>query len=113
MEIINIKEDYPTSDVAVAEVEILIDAYNSVKTHALIKVIHGHGSHGVGGTIRLALRKRLKELQKKHKIRTFIKGEAFSHDNLKNANPTQQEYEILIADEDYQRLNSGVTIIFI
>ena len=113
MEIINIKEDYPTSDVAVAQVEMIIDAYNSVKAHGLLKAIHGHGSHGVGGTIRHALRKRLLQLQKQNKIRTFLKGEAFSRDNLYNLNLTENEYDILTADEDYQRLNSGVTIIMI
>jgi len=113
MEIINIKEDYPTSDVAVAQVEMIIDAYNSVKAHGLLKIIHGHGSHGVGGTIRHALRKRLSELQKQNKIRTFLKGEAFSHDNLYSLNLQETEYDTLTADEDYQRLNSGVTIIMI
>ena len=113
MEIINIKEDYPTSDVAVAEVEIVIDAYNSVNSNAILKIIHGHGSHGVGGTIRHALRKRLNELQKQHKIRAFIKGEAFSRLNLESLNLQYNEYDELKADEDYERLNSGVTIIIV
>jgi hypothetical protein len=35
----------------------------------ILKLIHGYGSSGVGGDIRIALQKRLRELQDEGKIR--------------------------------------------
>jgi len=40
----------------------------------ILKVIHGYGSSGVGGDIRIAIQKRLRELQQQDQIRACICG---------------------------------------
>jgi hypothetical protein len=41
----------------------------------ILKLIHGYGSSGVGGDIRIDVQKRLRELEDKGKIRACIFGE--------------------------------------
>ena len=40
----------------------------------VLKIIHGYGSSGKGGKIRIAARERLDFLQKKNEIRGYITG---------------------------------------
>lgn len=44
----------------------------------LLKVVHGYGSSGVGGDIRVAVQKRLRELVDGGQIRGYIFGENWS-----------------------------------
>lgn len=44
----------------------------------LVKLIHGYGSSGVGGDIRIAVQKRLRELQERAAVRLCIFGEDWS-----------------------------------
>ena len=67
IETLNIKQDFPPADVAVANLEIEIERLTGSQTKA-IKVIHGYGSHGVGGEIKRQLMHRLAELKKFGKI---------------------------------------------
>jgi hypothetical protein len=45
---------------------------------ALLKLIHGYGSTGAGGDIRIAVQKRLRELADDGQIRGCIFGESWS-----------------------------------
>ena len=67
IETINIKNGFPPADVAVANMEIEIDALTFAGKKA-VKVIHGYGSHGVGGEIKKQAHARLVELKKEKKI---------------------------------------------
>lgn len=80
--------------------------------HKLLKVIHGYGSTGVGGDIRLVVQKRLLELVEVGQIRGCIFGENWSrtvpatwdllhiHPELKN-------------DPHLGRSNQGITVILL
>ena len=67
VETINIKEGFPPSDVAVANMEIEIEAltFGGAK---VVKVVHGYGSHGVGGEIKRLAHIRLLELKKQKSL---------------------------------------------
>ena len=111
IETINIKEGFPPSDVAVANMEIAIDAYKKTDTKVL-KVIHGYGSHGVGGVIRLLARQKLEELKKFHKIYDYLPAEKFG-ENIKNSQYILEKYPELILDADLKNYNSGITLVFL
>jgi hypothetical protein len=76
----------------------------------LLKLIHGYGSTGAGGDIRIAVQKRLRELADNGQIRTCISGENWSKSDdeawqLLQSNPD------LKTDPDLGRRNQGITIV--
>ncbi len=108
---LNIKQDMPPCDVAVAKMELEIEAL-SKSEYGVIKVIHGYGSHGTGGMIRAECRLRLAQLKKQNKILDFVEGERWGKWAIENFNVVQS-YPSLILESDMQTYNSGVTIVFL
>ncbi|MBQ8749761.1 MAG: hypothetical protein IJZ29_04775 [Clostridia bacterium] len=108
----NVKDDFPPVDVAVANVESEIEV-NKKFGDNIIKIIHGYGSHGVGGAIRLALRERLKELKQKHIIVDYIIGERFTTTLVNNLKINSNLKAELLLDYNINSFNSGITIIII
>ncbi len=78
----------------------------------ILKIIHGYGSTGKGGKIRIAARERLAFLQKKREIRGFIPGERFSIFDEETRKALQLCPE-LRRDHDLERANNGVTFILL
>jgi hypothetical protein len=78
----------------------------------LLKVIHGYGSTGAGGDIRVAVQKRLREMAENGQIRGCIFGEnwATSDDDAWRLLQSQTE---LKSDSDLGRCNRGITIILL
>ena len=112
MIVINFKETYPKLDVAIAQVEIEIDRYKKTP-NTVLKVIHGHGSHGVGGVIRVELRNRLYQLKRQKKIKDYIAGELLTQKRLEQYNYPIPIHNQILLDEDMLRLNPGVTFIIL
>ena len=108
---LNIKQDMPPADVAVANMEIEIEALTGSEVGA-IKVIHGYGSHGTGGEIRLLARDRLRELKRQGKILDFVEGERWGKQAMEKFNVVV-EYPEFILKSDMQSFNSGITIVFL
>lgn len=78
----------------------------------ILKLIHGYGSSGAGGDIRIAIQKHLRELQDQGSIRACIFGEDWSTSDartwaLLKANPG------LKSDRDLGRGNRGITIVIL
>jgi len=74
------------------------------------KVIHGYGSSGAGGDIRIAVQKRLRELLDGGMIRGCIFGEDWSTSD----GPTWtllKSQPALKSDSDLGRRNAGITIV--
>lgn len=111
IETLNIKEDFPPSDVAVAQMEIAIDLFSKTDTRVL-KIIHGYGSHGVGGEIKRLAHQKLVLLKKHHKIADFIPGEKFG-EFQKNSYFILEQFPELILDVDLKNYNSGITLVFL
>ena len=75
-----------------------------------LKIIHGYGSSGKGGKIRVAARQRLSFLQAKNELAFFIPGEQFSIFD----EATRKAFTLcpeLRKDRDLERSNNGVTFI--
>jgi hypothetical protein len=76
---------------------------------ALLKIVHGYGSSGVGGDIRIAVQRRLQELVQNGGIRGFIFGENWSKSDQATWRLLQTRAE-LKSDPDLGRRNQGITI---
>ena len=76
----------------------------------VMKLIHGYGSTGKGGKLRLAVRRELTRAQDTHQSTCFIPGEQFSIFDADTQRALQVCAE-LRRDPDLERHNNGVTFI--
>jgi hypothetical protein len=108
MKTYNIKENMPSVELALNRVNVIIK-YEKDKA---IKLIHGYGSHGVGGKIKEALHQYLDQLVNQQKIKAYIPGEAFGY--LLGYDQLIKTYQqILKTDSDYKKSNEGITYIML
>lgn len=108
---VNIKADMPTSQEAIKRVTFSIRNGKSLGA-AAIKIIHGYGSTGKGGKIRIDTRRYLQDQKDKKQIRDFITGEDFSIFN----EATRSAFALcddLRRDRDLDNHNNGVTIVIL
>jgi hypothetical protein len=80
--------------------------------HSLLKVIHGYGSTGAGGDIRIAVQRRLHDLAEAGQIRDCIFGENWSKSDDAAWRLLQAQSE-LKSDSDLGRRNPGITIVLL
>jgi hypothetical protein len=109
--IVNLEEGRPTAEAALRRLfgEIHRARANQVK---VIKLIHGYGSSGTGGVLRVAVRKELERLRKKGLVKIFIPGESFdifSADTIKLLDACR----LLRDDRDLGRYNNGITMVML
>jgi hypothetical protein len=78
----------------------------------VLKVVHGYGSRGTGGDIRIAVQKRLFELAEAGQIRGYIFGEDWSKSNEAAWRLLQSRPEFK-DDSDLGRGNKGITIVLV
>ncbi|MGA7907154.1 MAG: hypothetical protein WCA16_07070 [Candidatus Sulfotelmatobacter sp.] len=78
----------------------------------LLKVIHGYGSTGAGGEIRVAVQKRLLEMMHNGQIRGCIFGENWSKSDEQSWGLLQSHPERK-RDPDLGRSNRGITIVLL
>jgi hypothetical protein len=78
--------------------------------HALLKVIHGYGSTGAGGDIRIAVQKRLREFVEARQILECIFGENWSKSD-EITWKLLKEHPELKGDPHMGRQNRGITVI--
>ena len=71
---VNIEDGMPTVEEARRRLEAELKTARAQKVAAL-RVIHGYGSSGKGGALRVAIQLRLRELQQSGEIREVIYGE--------------------------------------
>ena len=106
---VNIKQGMPSVETARERLIAAIESA-SQKGVRIVKIIHGYGSSGVGGKLRVALRKSLARRRAEGKVARIIYGESWS----KSDDNTQQllgEYPGLKGDRDLDKYNEGITII--
>ena len=78
----------------------------------MLKIIHGYGSTGAGGDIRIAVQKRLYELAQAGQIVVCIFGENWAKSDDAAWRLLQARPE-LKSDPDLSRGNEGITIVVI
>ena len=107
--VVNIKGDMPTVDEARRELVAAIDRAR-LDGVQVIKLIHGYGSTGVGGALRNALRKSLLKRRKEGVVKSIVHGEKWGVFD-EGARILRNRYAFLHKDADYNRQNSGITMI--
>ena len=108
---VNIKYDMPTADLAVRRTTYAIENGRTLGASA-VKLIHGYGSTGKGGKIRLEVRAYLERQKARGQIRDYIPGERFSIFD----EPTRSAFALcdeLRRDHDLDAANNGVTIVLL
>lgn len=78
--------------------------------YVLVKFVHGYGSTGVGGEIRIAVQARLRELCDQGQIRGCIFGENWSKAD-EQAWKLLGKYPELRQERDLGRKNLGITVV--
>ena len=107
----NIKKSLPTVDEALKLFEFKITNAKSNKIK-IVKIVHGYGSSGKGGKIKIALQKSLNNRKRSGGIKEWISGENFSTLDEK----TQRMIKIypkLKIDSDFNKKNPGVSLVFL
>ncbi len=79
---------------------------------ALLKLIHGYGSTGAGGDIRIAVQARLREMADSGAIRGCVFGEEWAK-SCEEVWRLLQERPELKGDKDLGRRNPGITVVML
>ncbi len=108
MKTFNLEKGMPTvSDAGKHLAKIIRE---SKSNHKVIKIIHGYGSSGVGGAIKISIHKSLRKRVKSNEIAAFIPGESIS--SMMGFDEWISKYKHLIQlDSDYKKGNDGITYI--
>jgi hypothetical protein len=108
---VNLKTEMPLVREALAQLDRELAVARQEKAK-LLKLIHGYGSTGAGGDIRLAVQKRLQQLAQDGHIRSCIFGENWSKSDETAWKLLQSQSE-LKDDSDLGRRNQGITIVLL
>ena len=108
---VNLERGMPSAQAALSRLALELRRSRSMGESAL-KIIHGYGSSGKGGKIRVQARARLERMKGAGEIRDYIPGERFSI--LDPATLAAfRRCGGLRKDPDLERHNNGVTIILL
>ena len=104
-----LKEGMPSVEQARArlQTELSTARQSGVK---ILKVVHGYGSSGVGGDLRIALQSTLRQMSQKHEISDCIYGENWRSSDERAWNLLKRMPE-LKNDSDFGKGNKGITIV--
>ncbi|MFZ0479674.1 MAG: hypothetical protein WAL71_11025 [Terriglobales bacterium] len=107
--VVNLKSGMPT--VEQAKRRLLESLYAPRGASGpLMKIVHGYGSSGTGGSIRTAVRDLLAQWQREGKVVSVVHGENWSiFDAASQA--LRARYPFLKNEEDLDRGNAGVTFV--
>ena len=109
IKLVNIEADMPTVEEARQRLERELNAARAEKVTA-IRVVHGYGSSGVGGVLRVAIQLRLQELRQSGAIREVIYGEDWRVSDEASWKWLQR-YPEWKQDRDLGRQNKGISIV--
>jgi hypothetical protein len=109
MKTVNLKEGMPRVHQALTQMERELTAARAEGCD-LVKLIHGYGSSGAGGEIRIAVQKRLLEMSERGQIRGVIFGENWAKSDERTWKIVSARKE-LKQDRDLGKGNRGITVV--
>ncbi len=109
--IANLETGMPTATEALLRLEFELRRARSHHAVAL-KVIHGYGSHGVGGVLREVIQDELRRCVRNGSIRAFVPGEDWRISN-EVAWEIQKQAPELKRDRDLGRGNKGISVVLL
>jgi len=108
---VNLEQGRPVVEVALQKLDEAIK--DAVNTHvSVLTLIHGYGSSGKGGLIRLECRKNLDHLKGRGLICDYIAGEEFSR-KFGLVKFHLQRYPELGRNKNINRGNRGITLVIL
>ena len=108
---VNLKSDRPSVQEALQRLDRELVLARQQRA-AFLKIIHGYGSSGAGGDIRVAVQKRLYELAEAGEIRGCIFGENWSRSDQTTWG-LLQKHPALKRDPHLGRGNRGITLVLL
>lgn len=108
---IKIEDGMPTVDTAIRRLTYEISA-SKKQGIIVLKIIHGYGSSGIGGRLRVEIRKYLERQKRFGKIKMFVPGEKFSIFEKETIALLDNCGE-LRKDNDLNRSNNGITFLLL
>ena len=111
MIIINLEQGMPTVEQASHRLigELIRARAQGAK---VVKLIHGYGSSGVGGKLRIGIRATLADRKRRGEIKEAVPGEDWSIFD-EGARRILDAYPDLNRDRDFGRGNAGITILLL
>ena len=111
MLIVNLEDGMPTLDQAQRRLTSELARARASGARA-VKLIHGYGSSGVGGKLRIGIRQFLGTKKRQNTIRLFVSGEDWDIFHADSRQLLEQCPE-LSRDRDLGRGNPGITIVLL
>ena len=108
---VNLKSDMPSVEEALRRLDRELALARQGKI-SLLKIVHGYGSSGAGGDIRIAVQRRLHELAEAGQLRGCIYGENWSKTDDETWRLLQLQ-SALKSDPDLGRRNLGITVVLL
>jgi hypothetical protein len=108
---VNIEDGFPSVEEARTRLRSEINMAQS-QGLKLLKIIHGYGSHGTGGELRIALQSTLRRLMQSAEIRDCIYGENWRKSDERSWELLKRMPE-LKNDPDLGRGNRGITLVLL
>jgi hypothetical protein len=109
IKVINLEEGMPTVELARLRMQHEL-AKARKQGWVAIKIIHGYGSSGTGGVLRLELQKELRLAARQGTIRALIPGEEWRVSS-QDAWDLLKKYPEWKQDSDLGRNNQGISIV--
>jgi hypothetical protein len=109
MKTVNLKEGMPLVRQALMQMDREL-AMARAEGCGLVKLIHGYGSTGAGGEIRIAVQKQLLEMIDRGQIRAVIFGENWAKSDERTWRIIRAREE-LKQDRDLGKGNRGITVV--
>lgn len=107
----NLEDGMPSVPQALARLSAELQSARAHSTKVL-KIIHGYGSTGVGGDLRIAIQSALRQMAGRGEIRACIFGESWRSSN-EEAWELVKHYPALKDDRDFGRNNKGITLVIL
>lgn len=108
---INIELNMPTVAEALFLLNKELDKSRAYRT-VLLKIIHGYGSSGIGGELRIAIRQTLSGMKKHGQIRDFVPGECVI-EHLEKIQKLRHALPQLKKDAELNNPNPGITLVIL
>ena len=109
IKVVNLEDGLPSVEQARARLntELSVARQSRVK---VLKIIHGYGSSGVGGDLRIALQATLRQMADRREIRACIYGERWGRAD-ESAWALLKQFPELKEDRDLGKSNRGITLV--
>lgn len=110
LKVINLEEGFPTIEEARQRMKRALSVAKQSGCKG-VKLIHGYGSTGTGGGIRLAIGRTLQDMRRDGELACVIFGEHWSI-NDSDTWSLVKRYPALKLDSDLGRKNRGITVVW-